>query len=189
MNGDVARSTLLLLAALAPPLATGCDADRPRPPDAAAATATAPAATATSAAAPSAPSRAGRVEIREAPASGDVAPLVAGELAAARADGRVLLVYVGAAWCEPCQYFHRAAAAGELDREFPALRLYEFDLDRDRERLEAAGYGSRMIPLWVAPRADGTGSPVRIAGSIKGAGAVAEITPRLADLVARAGAL
>src|ERR1700678_417386 len=63
------------------------------------------------------------VEIVAAPASGDVQEIVRGELARARGDGRPLLVYVGAAWCEPCQRFHQAAQAGQVDALFPGLRL------------------------------------------------------------------
>jgi hypothetical protein len=129
-----------------------------------------------------------RVEILPAPANEDLKATVQREVARAKADGRDLLVYVGATWCEPCKHFHDAAAAGELDKVFPTLRLVEFDLDRDRERLLQAGYRSKMIPLFAVPRADGTGSGQQIEGSIKGSGAVDEITPKLRDLIARARA-
>src|SRR6185503_11571108 len=131
------------------------------------------------------PTKAG-VEILPAPENEDVPTAVQRELSRARADGRDMLVYVGAAWCEPCQYFHDAAAAGQLDAIFPTLRLLEFDLDRDRERLDRAGYGSKMIPLFALPRPDGTGSGEQIEGSIKGPGAVGEITPKLRGLLEKA---
>jgi hypothetical protein len=115
----------------------------------------------------------------------DVAETVRREVVRAKADKRELLVYVGAAWCEPCQYFHNAAAAGELDGTFPGLRLVEFDLDRDREALQRAGYGSKMIPLFALPREDGSGSGEQIEGSIKGPEAVAQITPRLKALLSK----
>ena len=115
----------------------------------------------------------------------DVAEAVRREVVRAREDKRDLIVYVGAAWCEPCQYFHNAAAAGELDGAFPGLRLVEFDLDRDREALARAGYASKMIPLFALPREDGSGSGEQIEGSIKGDGAVSQITPRLKALLAK----
>jgi len=127
------------------------------------------------------------VETIPAPADGDVQELVRREAARARDEGRTLLVYVGARWCEPCQRFHDAARAGKLDTAFPGLRLLEFDLDRDRERLMGAGYASRMIPLFALPRADGTASGEQIEGSIKGEGAVDEIAPRLRKLLAGRG--
>jgi thiol:disulfide interchange protein len=164
------RSKAALLLAIAAWALAGCRAEehaRPDPP---------------AAAAPS------RVEIIAAPENEELPATVKRELDRARADGRELLVYVGATWCEPCQYFHKAAAAGELDAVFPGLRLLEFDLDRDRERLKQAGYGSRMIPLFAVPRADGTGSGQQIEGSIKGPGAVDEITPKLRGLLATARA-
>ncbi len=124
------------------------------------------------------------VELVAAP-PGEVAAVVRGELARARADRRDLLVYEGASWCEPCQRFHRAAAAGQLDRDFPSLRLLEFDADNDSERLAAAGYQSRLIPLFALPLPDGRSSGKQIEGSIKGDGAVAEIAPRLRALIGR----
>jgi hypothetical protein len=120
-----------------------------------------------------------RVEIIEAPDEDDTAGIVKRELARAKADGRTLLVYVGAVWCDPCERFRHAAKAGELDAELPGLRLIELDLDRDRERLKKAGYGSRMIPLFAIPREDGTGSGAQIEGGIKGDGAVKDLTTRL----------
>src|SRR5262245_36330359 len=82
------------------------------------------------------PASGSHVEIIAGPKEGDLKTAVQGEVARAKADGRDLLVYVGATWCEPCQRFHKAAEAGELDNVFPTLRLIEFDLDRDRERLD-----------------------------------------------------
>ncbi len=130
----------------------------------------------------------GRVEWLAAPESGDVAQAVGQELARAKADGRDLLVYVGATWCEPCQRFHQAAEKGELDGIFPRLRVLEFDLDRDRERLAAAGYASRMIPLFVAPNDDGTASERRLEGSVKGEAAVMDIAGRLRRVLPRSSA-
>ena len=122
-----------------------------------------------------------KVEVVAAPAAGDVAELVRAELA--RATGRDLVVYVGAHWCEPCRRFHEAVAAGKLDGELPKLRLLEFDLDRDRERLAAAGYVSNLIPLFALPGPDGRASGRQIEGSIKGEGAAHQIAPRLGELV------
>jgi hypothetical protein len=132
---------------------------------------------------PAATGAAVRVEVLPAPAGDDVAAVMRGELERAKKDGRDLLVYVGAAWCEPCTRFHDAAAAGQLDKTFPTLRLVEFDLDKDRDRLQAAGYRSQMIPLFAVPGPDGRGTGRQIEGSVKGERAVGEITPRLKALL------
>jgi hypothetical protein len=119
-----------------------------------------------------------------APEGGEVAALVRTERTRAIASHRQLLVYVGAVWCEPCQRFHHAAEGGELDASFPGLTVLEFDLDRDRERLAAAGYASRYIPLFAVPKEDGTASGKQVEGGIKGDGAVEFITAKVKDLLA-----
>jgi thiol-disulfide isomerase/thioredoxin len=125
----------------------------------------------------------GKVEIVSAGAGEPATTVIQREAERAKADGRHLVVYVGAPWCEPCVRFHKAAAAGELDTVFPKLRLLEFDHDRDEARLRDAGCVSRLIPLFAKPDASGHCSSQRIEGSIKGDGAVAEITPRLRNLL------
>lgn len=117
--------------------------------------------------------------------AGDVVKVVHDEQARAKADGRDVVVYVGAKWCEPCQRFHKAAEAGALDADFPTLTLLEFDLDEDRERLVTAGYVSEYIPLFALPAADGRASGKQFSGSVKGDGAVANISPRLRALLAK----
>jgi hypothetical protein len=128
----------------------------------------------------------GAVEIIEVPGGDEPIQAIAlREAERARAEGRDLLLYVGAPWCEPCQRFHDAVKRGELDATFPRLRLLELDRDRDEARLGAAGCLTRLIPLFAAVTAEGRCDPRRqMMGSIKGPGAVAEITPRLRVLLA-----
>jgi hypothetical protein len=127
-----------------------------------------------------------RLELVDAPATpagGDVAPAIAAEVARAQHDGRRLVVYVGAPWCEPCTHFHDAAVAGQLDAAFGDLRLLVFDADRDNGALVAAGYNYELIPLFALPGPDGRSSGKQIEGSIKGANAVDQIAPRLHALL------
>lgn len=144
--------------------AVACESDRPQP-------------------GPEPAKPAGRVEIVKLAAGEDSVHAIAREAARAQADKKKLVVYVGAAWCEPCTRFHDAAAQGSLDAAFPNLRLLELDRDRDEAELRKAGCLSRMIPLFALPTADGRCSERRMEGSIKGEGAVAEITPRLRALL------
>ena len=123
------------------------------------------------------------VRIVHAAAGSDAARVVREERERAKSDGRDLVVYVGAKWCEPCQVFHRAAQKGDLDGEFPDLTILEFDLDEDRDRLASAGYVSELIPLFVRPEADGRASDRKFEGSVKGNGAIANIAPRLRKLL------
>ena len=124
-----------------------------------------------------------RIEWIKAPPGEDAASVVKRELARAHADKKTLLVYVGATWCEPCTRFHDAAVRGELDGVFPNVRLVEFDLDVDAERLARAGYASKMIPLFAIPTENGKGSGKQIEGSIKGEGAVTNLKNRLKPLL------
>jgi hypothetical protein len=133
--------------------------------------------------APTPPPR-GHVQIVEAPPSDPVDAVVRSALATAQAGKRTLVVYVGATWCEPCQRFHHAAERGELDAAFPTMTLLTFDLDRDSERLASAGYVSKYIPLFALPAPDGNASGKQIEGGIKGDGAVANLVPRLGELLA-----
>lgn len=124
----------------------------------------------------------GPVELLE-PQAGDVKEAVVAAMLGAAARHHRVVVYVGASWCEPCERFREAAKAGELDAKFPGLSLLVFDADRDRARLAAAGYKSTFIPLLVLPRPDGSASTHKMEGGQKGAGAVAQMAPRLAELL------
>jgi len=73
----------------------------------------------------------------------------------ARGKGRVLVVYVGATWCEPCRAFKREIASGALDERLGKVDLLTFDADRDLDRLKAAGYTYRFVPYVALPGADG----------------------------------
>ena len=126
------------------------------------------------------------VEIVEVPAGDEPLEQIATrELERAQTDGRVVLIYVGAEWCEPCKRFHDAAKRGELDQAFPNLRLLELDHDRDGERLRAAGCVSELIPLFARPTPEGRcDARQRVAGGIKGSGAVPFLTKRLQEMLA-----
>ena len=130
------------------------------------------------------PSPSSHVVIDHPPSEGEVAPIVKSELEKAQRDGRRLVVYEGARWCQPCQQLHHAIDRGELDSAFPQLTLLEFDADRDGERLINAGYTSRYIPLLALPRADGNASGKQVEGGVKGDGAVQVISGKLRQLLA-----
>jgi thiol-disulfide isomerase/thioredoxin len=115
--------------------------------------------------------------------AGELDVVVRQALTAAAAEGRRVVVYVGASWCEPCQAFHQAVERGELDEALAGVRFLELDSDHDGARLEAAGYGGRLIPRFVVPGADGRGSAQRMEGGIKGDGAVRNIMERLGPLL------
>ena len=119
-----------------------------------------------------------------APRGGRVAEVVEAERAGA--EGTRLVVYVGASWCEPCVAFHDALVAGRLDADLPNVRFLEFDLDRDKARLEADGYTSRYVPLFALPGPDGRASGRQIQGGVKGPNAAASIVERLQPLLAEA---
>lgn len=118
-----------------------------------------------SAAAPSGPSavasaavaapRESAVRVVVAAQDTDALSLVRTERLRAKAEGRVLVVYAGAGWCEPCRRFKRAVETGTLDDKLAKTTLLVFDADRDTERLSAAGYKFQFIPYVALPGADG----------------------------------
>jgi len=123
------------------------------------------------------------VEWVHVPVGMDPTSFVKSELDRAKQDKKRLLVYVGATWCEPCQRFHKAAEAGELDTVFPDLRFVDLDNDADASIITELGCGSKMIPLFAIPDASGHCTERRVEGGIKGDGAVGYISPRLRAMV------
>ena len=85
----------------------------------------------------------------------DALSVVRTERLRAKAEGRVLVVYAGAGWCEPCKRFKNAVQSGSLDDRLARTTLLVFDADRDTERLAAAGYKFQFIPYVAMPGPDG----------------------------------
>jgi thiol-disulfide isomerase/thioredoxin len=130
------------------------------------------------------PHRGHGVDIIDAPAGvSDVAAFVRETATRVTGEHRRLVVYVGASWCEPCQEIHAAAAAHQLDADFPDLTLLAFDLDRDADALKHAGYDSPLIPLFALPRADGNASDRREYGGVKKGDNVALLKSKLVRLL------
>jgi hypothetical protein len=118
-------------------------------------------------------------------AAGAVEPWIQEQVELADAAHLRVLVYVGASWCEPCQHFHKAVEAGELNGALNGLRFLEFDQDRDAAALKVAGYLYQYIPVLALPDPDGRNHGRMITGSIKGPNAVKEdLVPRLQALLA-----
>ena len=107
------------------------------------------------------------------------------EASGARAaqEGKKLVVYIGATWCEPCHAWHEALKNGTAG-PLPAVQFLEFDLDRDAEALAKAGYSTRVVPYFARPGRDGRASSVQFAGVRKGGDYVAEIRARVTEMLA-----
>lgn len=153
-------------------LGVGCN-DRPAtaPPDSPTAAPTVPATVAytlsTTTAPPSTPptaaatgtagagARNAKVRIIELTQEGDLPSLIRAANVRAKEEHRTLVVYVGADWCPPCKMFHEAVLRGDFDEKFPNLTVMMVDLDANKERVLAAGYGSKFIPFFAVPGPDG----------------------------------
>lgn len=120
-----------------------------------------------------------KVEWIQLPSGVGPADFVRAESARADHDKKKLVIYVGATWCEPCQRFHHAAEAGELDRVFGDVRFIDLDADKNASEVAALGCESKMIPLFALPGPDGRCTDRRVEGGIKGDGAVGYISPKL----------
>ena len=123
-------------------------------PVAMAATSASASATATAAGEPKPRTDAG-VRIVTAGQDSDALSVVRTERLRAKAEGRILVVYAGAGWCEPCKRFKHAVETGALDDTLAKTTLLVFDADRDTERLLSAGYKFQFIPYVGLPGADG----------------------------------
>lgn len=170
------RPLLLLCAAL---LACSAEPDAPTPSDSPATSPAPPVIAAEQRS--SAPPR-----LVPAPRGGRVAEVVEAERGSG--GGGLLVVYVGASWCEPCVAFHDALLAGQLDADLAGVRFLEFDLDRDRARLAADGYSGRYVPLFALPGPDGRASGAQIEGGTKGPGAARQLALRLRPLLTASAA-
>jgi len=114
-----------------------------------------------------------------------VEPFIQEQVERSLATGDRALVYVGAPWCEPCQRFHAAVLAGQLDRVLARTQLLEFDEEQHGAQLHRAGYAYEFIPVIAIPNPDGRSSGHLLSGSIKGPSAVtSDLLPRLRALLA-----
>ena len=126
----------------------------------------------------------GKVELMMVPDHATDGPaFIAEQLQQTRSENKRMVIYVGATWCEPCKYFHDAAAAGQLDDVFPNVRFVEFDHDKHASMLQASDCRSKMIPLFAIPDESGRCTERRVAGAIKGPGAVDYLRPRISKLL------
>ncbi|HVH41551.1 MAG TPA: hypothetical protein VM925_04385 [Labilithrix sp.] len=101
------------------------------------------------------PSERNQLQVIEATQDTDALSLIRTRRLEARANGRVLVVYVGATWCEPCKRFKAEVRSGRLDEQLGKTTLLAFDVDKDGDRLGAAGYTYAFVPFVALPGADG----------------------------------
>jgi hypothetical protein len=118
---------------------------------------------------------------------GEVAPQMVRRLAQAKIDQRKVLVFVSAPWCQPCRVFHEAVDKGELTGKLGPLDLVAFDSEPDAERLLMSGYESQLIPSFTAPGEDGRATNRHLEGSVAGAGATADLVPRILAILKSPG--
>ena len=97
----------------------------------------------------------GKIRLVLAEQDSDALSLIRTERLKAKAEGRVLVVYVSATWCEPCKKLKAEIEAGRLDERYGKTNLLAFDADKDIDRLGAAGYTYKFVPYVALPGADG----------------------------------
>jgi hypothetical protein len=97
----------------------------------------------------------GHVKVIEATQDSDALSLIRTRRLEAKADNRVLIVYVSATWCEPCKKFKVELDSGRLDDRLGSVTLLAFDADKDIDRLGSAGYTFKFVPFVALPGADG----------------------------------
>lgn len=149
------------------------------PPSASAPASASASASASGTASASAPASASaKVVVVEAAQDMDAISQIRTERLKAKADGRVLVVYVGATWCDPCKKFKQELHSGNLDAKLSKITLLAFDADKDQDRLATVGYSFRFIPFVALPGADGQPTDSQEARG-KGAAAWRELLGKL----------
>jgi hypothetical protein len=155
VSTPVARAlvaSVLALAACNPSTTKGgITSDGPTVSPTAVSSAVAPAASAT----PDATAAGGHVKVVEATQDSDALTLIRTRRLEAKAESRVLVVYVGATWCEPCKRFKAEVQSGRLDDRLGKVTLLAFDADKDGDRLGASGYTYKFVPFVALPASDG----------------------------------
>lgn len=120
----------------------------------------------------------GKVRLVPAPQDSDALSSIRTERLRAKAEGRVLVVYVSATWCEPCKKLKEEIDAGRLDERLGKTTLLAFDADKDIDRLGSAGYTFKFVPYVALPGADGRAAETQEATG-KGANAWRELLGKL----------
>lgn len=120
----------------------------------------------------------GKLRSVSATQDSDALSLIRAERLRAKAEGRVLVVYVSATWCEPCKKLKEEIDAGRLDERYGRTTLLAFDADNDIDRLGSAGYSFKFVPYVALPGADGRPADAQEATS-KGANAWRELLGKL----------
>lgn len=102
-----------------------------------------------------APTPGGKLVVTPADADTDAISTIRTARLRAKAEGRVLVVYVSATWCDPCKKLKSEIEAGHLDNRLGKTTLLAFDADRDGERLLGAGYSFKFVPFVALAGTDG----------------------------------
>lgn len=119
-----------------------------------------------------------KIRVIGAAQDSDALSLIRTERLRAKAEGRVLVVYVSATWCEPCKKLKEEIDAGRLDDRYGKTTLLAFDADKDIDRLGSAGYTFKFVPYVALPGADGRPAETQEATG-KGANAWRELLGKL----------
>lgn len=128
----------------------------PTPKEAAKADPTSVAVTASTTSGSATPAKTGgKIVVLPAAQDSDALSAIRTERLKAKAEGRVLVVYVSATWCDPCKKLKEEIEAGRLDDRYGKTTLLAFDADKDIDRLGAAGYTFKYVPYVALPGADG----------------------------------
>ena len=77
----------------------------------------------------------GKIVVLPAAQDSDALSAIRTERLKAKAEGRVLVVYVSATWCDPCKKLKEEIEAGRLDDRYGKTTLLAFDADKVRQVL------------------------------------------------------
>lgn len=90
--------------------------------------------------------------------AGELDVQLASYAAAAHADGKIPVAYLGARWCGPCKAFKMQKGDPAIIDALDGVRIIEVDVDKFPTGLAAAGVQVVAIPHWFV--LDAQGDPV-----------------------------
>lgn len=118
--------------------------------------------------------------VKLAPSQGALQELVKAEVGKAAAKAQRPVVYLGAAWCDPCVALKKHRHDPLMTDAMRGAYVIEIDLDDWKlEDMKALGFRTGVVPIFHAVNSEGRATGPAVDGSSWGANVPASMAPPL----------